>query len=141
MKIQVKRKPYESDLTNKQWNLIKHLIPKIKSTKKKGGRPEVYTRREIVNAILYVLTSGCRWADLPHDLPGKSIAWKRFDEWSSRGIWKKINDFLVIKDRQSVKKKIRQQQLSLTRKVLKVLVSQGKQDMMLVKRLKAGKDI
>lgn len=120
------REGYESDLTDEQWEVIKPFIPKIKSTKKRGGRPELYSRREIVNAILYVLSSGCRWVDLPHDLPGKSIAWKRFDEWSKKGIWKKINNFLVIKDRQSVKKKIRQQQVSLTRKVLKVLVLQDK---------------
>jgi transposase len=146
MKIQVKprifvREPYESDLTDKQWETIKHLIPRIKSTKKWGGRPELYPRREIVNAILYVLSSGCRWVDLPHDLPGKSISWKRFDEWSKKGVWKKLNSFLVIKDRQSVKKKIRQQQQSLTRKVLKVLVSQGKSAMTQVRKSKAGKDI
>lgn len=141
MNIQIKRDKYQSDLTDKQWELIKHLIPKIKSTKKRGGRPEVYSRRDMVNAILYVLSSGCRWIDLPNDLPGKSIAWKRFDEWSKKGIWKKINNFLIIKDRQSVKKKILRQRELLTRKALKVLVSQGKQDMMLVKRLKVGKDI
>jgi putative transposase len=140
MKIQVKvRESYESDLTDKQWEAIKHLIPKIKSTKKWGGRPEVYSRREIVNAILYVLSSGCRWVDLPHDLPKKSIAWKRFDEWSKKGIWKKINTFLVIKDRQSIKKKTLQAQRLLTHKVLKVLVSQGKLATTQGRKLRVGK--
>jgi transposase len=113
MNIQINRKSYPSDLTDKKWNLIKHLIPEVKSNNEKGGRPSVYSRREIVNAILYVLSSGCRWVDLPHDLPGKSIAWKKFDEWSSTGIWEKINDFLVIKDRLSVKKTKPQVQVSL----------------------------
>jgi len=107
------REPYPSDISDKQWEMIKKFIPEIKSNNTKGGRPSVYSRREILNAILYVLTSGCRWVDLPHDLPGKSIAWKKFDEWSSAGIWKKVNDFLVIKDRQSIKKKIPQVQVSL----------------------------
>jgi putative transposase len=104
MNQQITREPYPSDLTDKQWDTIKHVIPKPKSNNRKGGRPPVYTRREIVNAILYVLTSGCRWIDLPHDLPKKSIAWKFFDTLSAKGVWKKINDFLVIKDRLSVKK-------------------------------------
>lgn len=111
-----KRKSYQSDISDKQWKLIKHLIPETKSNNIKGGRPPMYSRREIVNAILYVLTSGCRWIDLPHDLPSKSIAWKYFDIWSSQGVWKKVNDFLIIKDRLSVKKTKPQVLLSLTLK-------------------------
>ncbi len=116
LNIKEKRKPYQSDLTDKQWELIKDFIPEIKSNKNTGGRPSLYSRREIVNAILYVLSSGCRWIDLPHDLPGKSISWKKFDEWSKEGVWKKVNDFLIIKDRLSVKKTKPQVSVSLIHK-------------------------
>jgi transposase len=68
------RKQYRSDITDTQWSLISHLIPSCKSNKKTGGRPEGYPRREILNTVLYVLSTGCNWSDTPHDLPPGSIA-------------------------------------------------------------------
>jgi putative transposase len=56
---------YPTDLTDRQWNLIKDLVPAIKP----GGRPELRPRREIVNAMLYVTRAGCAWRMLPKDLP------------------------------------------------------------------------
>ena len=93
------REAYESDLSDKDWELIKNNIPKAKSNKKIGGRPEKYTKREIVNAIFYLVSSGCRYADIPHDLPPGGIVWKYFNRWSKSGIWKKINDTLRKKVR------------------------------------------
>lgn len=84
------RKPYPSDISDAEWEIIKHFIPECKSSKKKGGRPEQYKKREIMNAITYVLSSGCRWKDLPHDLPPKGIAWHYFNAWSKKKIFKKI---------------------------------------------------
>jgi putative transposase len=88
------RQSYPSDLTDKKWDIIKNNIPKIKSSKKIGGRPEKYPRREIVNAIFYLISSGCRYTDIPHDLPPGGITWKYFNTWSKSGLWKKINDKL-----------------------------------------------
>lgn len=88
------RKPYPSDISDEKWNIIEDDIPKIKSNKKKGGRPEKYTRREIVNAIFYVVSSGCRYCDIPHDLPPGGITWKYFNQWSKSGRWRKINNKL-----------------------------------------------
>ena len=58
-----KRKPYPSDLTIKQFKLIE---PFIKRRRKKTGRPPS-DLREVVNGMIYVLSTGCRWRDLPHD--------------------------------------------------------------------------
>jgi putative transposase len=88
------RKAYLSDLTDAAWNFITSFIPGTQSNKKTGGRPEKYPKREIVNAILYVVSSGCRYADIPHDLPQKSITWKYFNRWSANGVWKKVNTAL-----------------------------------------------
>jgi putative transposase len=85
------RKQYPSDITDEQWEILKQYIPQSYSNKITGGRPEKHSRREIINAILYILSSGCRWQDIPHDLPGKSISWYYFNEWSTLGIWKHIN--------------------------------------------------
>ncbi len=89
------RSLYLSDLTDKEWEVISKYIPQSKSNKKIGGRPEKYPKREIVNAILYLMSSGCRYCDIPHDLPSRGIVWKYFNRWSKSGLWKKINNILV----------------------------------------------
>ena len=88
------RKSYLSDLTDAAWEFITSFIPVAKSSTRTGGRPEKYPKREIVNSILYVVSSGCRYVDIPHDLPPGGITWKYFNQWSKNGVWKKINGFL-----------------------------------------------
>ena len=85
------RQPYPSDISDEQWNVIKNSLPRSKSNKQTGGRPETYTKREVVNAIFYLLSSGCRYADLPHDLPKKSTVWYYFNTWNESGVWKRLN--------------------------------------------------
>ena len=85
------RESYDSDLSDEQWNLIKDLIPNVKSNKKSGGRPPKYTRREIFNAILYVTRTGCQWRLLPNDLPQWNTVHKYFCQWHTDGVFKRIN--------------------------------------------------
>jgi transposase len=59
------RKSYLTDLTNEQWDLLKEFIPAAKP----GGRPRTVEPREIINAIFYILSTGCPWRMLPHDFP------------------------------------------------------------------------
>ena len=98
------RKSYPSDLSDVAWSLIKDDIPHCQSNNKRGGRPEKYSKREIVNAIVYVVSSGCRYSDLPHDLPPSGITFKYFNCWSKSGLWKKINRKLVKKVRKKRKR-------------------------------------
>ena len=67
----MKRPVYPSDLDDKEWQLLE----------KPGGRPVKYPRREIVNAIRYVLRTGCSWRMLPHDLPPWRIVFHYFRTW------------------------------------------------------------
>lgn len=61
---------------------------------KSGGRPSHHGRREIVNAILYVLRTGCQWRYMPHDLPPWKTVYTYYRVWRVDGTWKRIHDRL-----------------------------------------------
>ncbi len=92
------RKPYSSDLTDDQWQLLEPLVP----APKEGGRPPKYARREIVNAVLYLTRNGCAWRNLPHDLPPWSLVHNYFWHWKQDGTWQDVHDRLRGQVRQSV---------------------------------------
>ena len=80
------RKPYPSDVTDRQWNEIAGLIPPPRP----GGRPRVQDMREVFNGILYVLRTGGAWSQMPHDLPNPKTCWHYFDRFSREGVWERI---------------------------------------------------
>ena len=84
------RKPYTSDLTEAQWQQLAPLLPPRKSL----GRPPHVCRREIVNAILYVLRAGCAWRNLPHDFPDWHLVYHYFRTWRREGVWARIHETL-----------------------------------------------
>ena len=71
------RTPYSSDLNDTEWQLLEPLPPPPKP----GGRPIKYPRREIVNAVLYILRTGAAWRTLPHDLPPYRIVFHYYRTW------------------------------------------------------------
>ena len=81
---------YTTDLTDRQWAAIRHLVPPPKP----GGRPARYTRREVVNAILYQARNGCTWRDLPKDLPPYRTVFHYFRLWQKAGVWQAIHDHI-----------------------------------------------
>src|SRR3982074_384900 len=86
MPTTLNRSAYPSDLTDEQWELLEPLVPAISPE----AAYHVHARREIVNAILYVLRSGCSWRMLPHDLPAWGTAYSYFRRWQREGIWDHI---------------------------------------------------
>jgi putative transposase len=84
------RKGYKSDLTDKEWQIIKPLIPPPKP----GGHPRTVDMREVVNAVFYLLRTGCSWEMLPHDFPPYSTVYYYFRRWQRRGLWEQINQVL-----------------------------------------------
>jgi putative transposase len=88
------RQAYDSDLTDEQWNIIRPFVPEVHSNTTTGGRPPKYTRREIMNAILYVARTGCQWRLLPHDLPKWKTVYTYFHEWYEEGVFEQVNDTL-----------------------------------------------
>ncbi len=89
-----KHQPYPSDVTRKQFQLIE---PLIRRRRRKTGRPPA-DPCEVVNGMLYVLSTGCRWRDLPHDY-GVSYAtcYRQFIKWVKNGTLKKIFEELKHK--------------------------------------------
>jgi transposase len=79
---------YTTDLTDRQWAAIRHLVP----APKPGGRPARYSRREVGNAILYQARNGCTWRDLPKDMAPYRIVFHHFRAWQRAGVWQAIHD-------------------------------------------------
>ena len=88
--METTRKPYLSDLSDREWTYLEGFIPVVKS----GGRPGKYPRREIVNAILYVLRTGSSWRMLPHDFPPWESVYGYFRRWCQAGVWQQVHDHL-----------------------------------------------
>ena len=89
------RRGYPSDVTDAQWALIKDLLPEPNAE----GRREKHPRREIVNAILYVVRSGCPWRYLPADLPPWQTTYWYFVRWEDAGVTEKLLATLRVKAR------------------------------------------
>src|SRR5215207_7870086 len=84
------RQRYPADLSAAQWQRLEPLVP----TPKDGGRPATIDRREIVNAILYVVREGCSWRALPQEYPKWQTVYHYFRLWRDDGTWQRIHDAL-----------------------------------------------
>lgn len=82
------REPYPSDLSDVEWQQVEPHLPKRRSPR---GRKREHSLREIVNAIFYVLRSGCAWRMMPHDLPPWKTVYHYFRLWRKDGVWEEVN--------------------------------------------------
>ncbi len=92
------RAKYTTDVSDKEWTQLEDIVPKAKP----GGRPATYTRREIINAIFYVVQTGCAWRLLPHDFPPYGIVFHYFSVWRKQGIFETMNAVLRARVREKV---------------------------------------
>ena len=93
-----KRREYPSDISKNGWATLKSKLPYSQSNSYRGGRPPV-NLKEVINGIFYVLTTGCSWRSLPHDLPNWSTVYGYYSRWSKDGTWEFIHNWLVKKVR------------------------------------------
>ena len=86
------RKAYTTDLTDEQWNLIAGFFP----VRPPGsvGRPREVAYREIVNALLYLLDTGCQWRNIPHDLPCYVTVSDYYHLWRKNGVLERLEENL-----------------------------------------------
>lgn len=87
---------YPSDLTDEEWALVEPLLPSADG----GGRPEKHPRREIVDAVVYVVRTGCPWRQLPADLPPWQTVYWYFVRWEKQRVTLRMLDVLRQQVRQ-----------------------------------------
>ncbi len=87
---------YPSDLTDEEWSHVEPLIPPAKH----GGAKRTVNLREVVNGLLYVLSTGCQWRAIPKDLPPKSTVYSYFDLWEWNGTLDRLHHALYVKCRE-----------------------------------------
>jgi transposase len=92
---------YPSDLTDAEWALVGPLIPPAK----RGGRPRDVNVREVLNAVFYLLSTGCQWDALPKDLPAKSTVYDYFALWRSDRTLLRLHQALYAELREAAGRK------------------------------------
>lgn len=87
---------YPSDLTDEEWAHIAPLIPPAR----RGGNRRHVDEREVVNGLMYILSTGCQWRAIPKDFPPRSTLYDYFDLWSYDGALDRIHHALYVKCRE-----------------------------------------
>jgi transposase len=95
--------PYSSSLTDAEWEIFEPLFIQSLPPKKKT-RPANWTKREIMDGILYQLKNGCNWEDLPKDLPPYSTVFWHYKQWRAAGVFEELMTLLHGQVREQVKK-------------------------------------
>jgi len=91
---------YPSDVTDEEWSHVRPLLPPAK----RGGAKRTVDLREVVNGLLYVLSTGCQWRAIPKDLPPKSTVYDYFDLWDWDGTLDRIHVALYVKCRETARR-------------------------------------
>ena len=89
------RRPYPTDLTDGEWAVLQPLLP----LPSKRGRPRTVELREVINALRYMVRSGCAWRCLPHDFPPWPTVHYYFRKWSGGGELERIHAELREQER------------------------------------------
>jgi transposase len=91
---------YPSDLTDEEWALIEPLLPPTK----RGGGKRTVVMRDVVNGLMYVLSTGCQWRAIPKDLPPRSTVHGYFDLWNWDGTLDRIHHALYVRCREKAER-------------------------------------
>jgi len=89
------RKTYPTDLSDEEWAYLKTHLP----ASKPAGRPRVHSLRDVLNAIFYVLRSGCPWRLMPNDFPPWSTVYYHFRRFRLSGLWHRLFTILRMAER------------------------------------------
>jgi transposase len=85
---------YPSDLTDAQWSKLEPLLKPHRGNRHAGGRPRKYKLRRVVDALLYVVKTGCQWRQLPTNFPPWLSVHQQFRAWRDDGTWERVTKML-----------------------------------------------
>ena len=132
------RRPYTSDLSDDEWERIQ---PLIKTDKHFGPKSRTkFSRREILNAIFYVLRTGCQWRDMPNDFPPWSAVYMQFVRWKEKGVFIKMHDHLRAGLREALGKNAGVSVGIADSQSVKTVEKKGSVDLTRIKELRVGND-
>ena len=132
------RKAYPDDLTDEEWEQIAPLLNC--STYRNAGRKPVHSRREMLNAIFYLLRTVCQWRHLPHDFPPWTAIQAQYVRWKAKGLFQKIHDSLRKQLRVLLGKSEDASAGIADSQSVKTTEKGGSKAMMVGKKSRAGKD-
>ena len=92
---------YPSDLTDAQWAKLEPLLQEPRGERHAGGRPREHPLRRIVDALLYVVKTGCQWRQLPVNFPPWKSVHEQFRAWRDSGVWERVTTTLREQGRQA----------------------------------------
>jgi transposase len=92
---------YPSDLTDVQWAKLEPLLSAPRRERHAGGRPRKYPLRRVVDAVLYVVKTGCQWRQMPTDFPPWQTVYQQFRAWRESGVWERVGSTLREQGRQA----------------------------------------
>jgi len=85
---------YPSDLTDIQWAKLEPLLISTRGEGHAGGRPRKYPLRHVVDAVPYVVKTGCRWRQMPANFPPWETAYQQFRAWRQSRVWERVTKAL-----------------------------------------------
>jgi transposase len=136
--VTMDRKSYLDDLKDEEWAQIEPILQE--GIYRRAGSRGKYSRREMLNAIFYILRTGCRWRDLPHDFPPWTAVYSQFVRWQKRGIFAKMNDCLRKSLRVLLGKTPETTAGIIDSQSVKTTEKKGFADSMEIRKLKVEKD-
>jgi transposase len=92
---------YPSDLRDAQWTKLEPLLKPPRGSRHGGGRPRKYELRRVVDALLYVVRTGCQWRQLPSNFPPWLSVRQQFRAWRDDGTWERIGHALRVESRKA----------------------------------------
>jgi transposase len=85
---------YPSDLSEAQWSRLEPLLKESRGKRHAGGRPRKHELRRVVDALLYVVKTGCQWRQLPENFPPWKTVHEQFRWWRDSGVWERVGKAL-----------------------------------------------